>query len=86
MSKSSFVKARIEPELKVQAEAIFAELGMTPSQVITMLYKHVSREHEVPIPLHLPNAETIKAIQEARERVDVNEYKSADELFSKFKD
>ena len=48
MSKSAYIRVRIEPELKVQAEAIFKELGVTATQVIAMLYKQVLRNHEIP--------------------------------------
>ena len=59
MSKSAYVRARIEPELKMQAEAIFNEFGVTATQVITMFYKQVLRNHEIP-------QEIARAIEEAR--------------------
>ncbi len=65
MSKSAYVRARIEPELKMQAEVIFNEFGLTATQVITMLYKQVSRKHEIPLELSLPNKETAKAINDS---------------------
>lgn len=46
--KTDFVRARIEPELKQHVHAIFDELGVTPTQAITMFYKLVEREHGVP--------------------------------------
>ncbi len=59
MSKSAYIRVRIESELKMQAEAIFKEFGVTPTQVITMLYKQVLRNHEIP-------KEIARAIAEAR--------------------
>jgi DNA-damage-inducible protein J len=59
VSKSAYIRVRIEPELKMQAEAIFKEFGVTPTQVITMLYKQVLRNHEIP-------QEIARAIEEAR--------------------
>lgn len=55
MSKTSFIRARIEPDLKEEAEAIFKSLGLTTSQVITMLYKQVTHKHALPFELHVPN-------------------------------
>ncbi|MDI9819854.1 MULTISPECIES: type II toxin-antitoxin system RelB/DinJ family antitoxin [unclassified Legionella] len=83
MSKSAYIRARIEPELKTEAEAIFSEFGMTASQVITMLYKQVSRKHEIPLDLNLPNKKTAKAIDEARKGKGVVACKNADDLFNK---
>jgi len=83
MSKTAYIRARIEPELKAEAEAIFSEFGMTPTQVITMLYKQVLRKHEIPLDLNLPNRKTAKAISEAREGKGVVACKNADDLFDK---
>jgi len=74
--KTEFIRARIEPELKTEVHHIFTELGVTPTQVITMLYKQVKHLHRIPIELALPNAETRQAIEEARKGIGVKEYKS----------
>ena len=83
MSKSAYIRARIEPDLKIQAEAIFSEFGVTATQVITMLYKQVSRKHEIPLDLSLPNKETAKAIEEARKGEGVVRCKDVDDMFDK---
>ena len=80
MSKSAYVRARIEPELKMQAEAIFNEFGLTTTQVITMLYKQGLRKHEIPFELSL-NKETVKAIEETRKGKGLKSYKNLDDMF-----
>lgn len=57
MSKSAYIRARIEPDLKLKAEAIFQELGVTATQVITMLYRQVLRTGEIPLYLNLTKKE-----------------------------
>lgn len=57
MSKSAYIRARIEPELKIEAEAIFKELGVTATQVITMLYRQVLRTGKIPLNLNLAKKE-----------------------------
>ena len=57
MSKSAYIRARIEPELKIEAEAIFQELGVTATQVITMLYRQVLRTGKIPLDLNLAKEE-----------------------------
>ena len=83
MTKSAYIRARIEPMLKAKAEAVFNQIGMTPSQVITMLYKQVSRNRKVPLELHLPNKETAQAIKKARKGQGVVTCKNMDDLFEK---
>ena len=83
MSKSAYIRARIEPSLKAKAEKVFRELGITPSQVISMLYKQVSRKHEIPLELCLPNKKTAKAIDGARKGQGIVICKDADDLFDK---
>ncbi len=61
MKKSAFIRARIEPNVKKEAEKILDELGITSSQAVTMLYKHIIRKHEWPLELKIPNAKTEKS-------------------------
>ena len=42
MAKSANVYARIEPEIKEQAEMILNALGIPASNAITMFYKQIS--------------------------------------------
>lgn len=85
MSKSAYIRARIEPDIKAKAEAVFDELGVTPSQVITMLYKQVLRKHALPLELGLPNPKTARAIKEARKGQGLIKAKNANDLFKKLK-
>ena len=81
MSKAAFIRARVEPQLKVNAEYILNELGITPTQAITMLYSRIAREHEWPLDLKIPNAKTACAIKEARKGKGVTICHSVDDLF-----
>ena len=83
MSKTEFIRARIEPHLKAYVHAIFADLGITPTQAINMLYKQVQKRHKLPFELSLPNAETLRAIKETRKGKGVVRCKNAEDLFEK---
>lgn len=83
MSKAAFIRARIEPDLKFLAESVLNELGVTPTQVITMLYKQIAREQEVPLSLRLPNALTRKTMDETDQNIGLIECKNTDDLFGK---
>jgi len=83
--KSDFVRARIEPKLKADVHSVFHKLGVTPTQVINMLYKRIKHEHRIPFELSLPNAQTTKAIKEARKRKGIVENKNAEDMFKKLR-
>lgn len=54
-TKSANVLARIEPEIKEQAEAIMSKLGVPASVVINMLYKQIIMTRSIPFPLSVPD-------------------------------
>lgn len=83
--KSDYIRARIEPELKKNVHALLHEFGVSPTQVITMLYKLIRREHRLPFPIEIPNAETAKAIKEARAGIGVTRCKDANDMFKKLR-
>lgn len=81
MNKSAFIRARIEPSLKITAEEVLENMGITPTQAITMLYKRIARDHEWPLELKVPNAKTRKALEETDKGIGLIKYKDADNLF-----
>ncbi len=80
MTQDARISSRIDPDLKKKSEAILAEIGIKPSQAITMFYKQIVRQRGLPLDLHIPNDETIKALDE-----DVSKskrYTDLDEMFA----
>lgn len=57
-TKSANVLARVEPEVKEQAESIMSKLGIPASVVINMLYKQIIMTKGIPFPLSLPKEPT----------------------------
>lgn len=53
-TKSANVLARVEPEVKEQAEAILSKLGIPASVAINALYKQIILTKSIPFPLSLP--------------------------------
>lgn len=53
-TKSANVLARVEPEVKEQAESIMSKLGLPASVVINALYKQIIMTKSIPFPLSLP--------------------------------
>jgi DNA-damage-inducible protein J len=58
---------RMDSEVKKQAEQLFAEFGLNMTTAINMFLRQAIRQHGIPFELKLdiPNAETIKAMEEA---------------------
>lgn len=52
--KSAHLYARIEPDLKEQAENILSALGISASNAINMFYKQIILHHGLPFALSLP--------------------------------
>ena len=54
MAKTANLYARIEPELKEQAEAILSALGIPVSNAINMFYKQIILQRGIPFEMKLP--------------------------------
>lgn len=95
MAKTANILARVEPEVKEQAEAIMAQLGVPVSVVINMLYKQIIMTHGIPFNLTIPAAKAPKArdemtdeefnerIRASLEQAKAGLVKPADEVFDR---
>jgi DNA-damage-inducible protein J len=81
MPKTAVISARIDPELKHEAEEVFKELGLTATQAITLFYKQVELEHGLPFAVRVPNEETRQALEQARTREKLESHNTLDDLF-----
>ncbi len=68
MAKTAMVRARIEPDLKLDVEKIFKEIGLNAAEAITVFYKNVQLYRGIPFEIRVPNATTRKAIADARKK------------------
>jgi DNA-damage-inducible protein J len=57
MSRAAMIHARMEPELKQDAESIFRALGMTTTEAVTLFYKQVKMRHGLPFTVEIPDEE-----------------------------
>ena len=80
MAKTAMIRARVEPTLKQQAEECFSELGLSATEAITLFYKQVTLRRGLPFDVRIPNAETIEALQQARDRQGLSEYANLEDL------
>lgn len=77
--KTSIINARVKPQLKGDVEKILSQLGITTTQAITMFFEQIKINKGIPFELKLPNDETIKAMEDARnnlvEPISINDLK-----------
>lgn len=74
---------KIDPELKEQAQALFDSLGLSLSAAVNVFLRQAVREQAIPFRIGepIPNAETLRAIQEARNGIGLSRgFSSVQEL------
>ncbi len=66
MAKTANLYARIEPDVKEQAENILASLGIPASNAINMFYKQIILHNGIPFELRLPSPQiqSVSALNE----------------------
>lgn len=59
MAKTSNIYARIEPDVKEQAETILSALGIPVSNAINMFYKQIILQRGIPFEMKLPESRVL---------------------------
>ncbi len=80
MTKTETIQACVDPDLKREAEEIFAELGLSATEALTLFYRQVILHQGLPFGMRVPNADTAKALREAKSGVNLTEYRGIDSL------
>ena len=83
MSKSAMLRARLEPELKTHAEAIFSRLGLNSTQAITIFYRQVELRQGLPFSVAIPSTTTERTFDATDEGRDLVVCKDAADMFKK---
>ena len=82
MAKTEMIRARVEPDLKEEAERIFSTLGLSPAQAITLFYRQVALCRGLPFEARIPNEKTLEAIRQAHTGERLTRYSSFNELMA----
>ena len=64
---NQWVQARVDGEIKAEASAVLATMGLTLSDAVRLLLTRVAREREFPFAPLTPNETTLAAMKEAQE-------------------
>lgn len=83
MSKSAMIRARMAPDLKTHAEAVFTRLGLNATQAITMFYKQVELCNGLPFNVAIPTPTTQRTFDATDAKQDMTLCKDAEDMFEK---
>ena len=83
MIKSAMIRARISPELKTEVERVFAELGLTTTEAITLFYQQVRLNQGLPFPVRIPNEVTLRTFEDTDAGRNLVECEGAEDMFAR---
>ena len=76
------IRARIEPDLKSEVEDILAQLGLTTSEAVLLLYRQIKLRRGLPFEIGLPNQLTARTLRASRAGKNVKRFASRKELYA----
>ncbi len=82
MANTSAVYARIDTDLKENAEGILSQLGISPSSAIQMLYSQIVLKKGMPFELRLPDTMPTAIGNMTREQLDTELMKGIESIKS----
>ena len=82
MAKTANLYARIEPDVKEQAEAILNALGIPASNAITMFYKQIILRRGIPFEMKLPTVKPLNIGELSREQLNAELQKGYDNVLA----
>ncbi|MEI6423345.1 MAG: type II toxin-antitoxin system RelB/DinJ family antitoxin [Lentisphaerota bacterium] len=83
--KTAIIHARIEPDIKRQAEVVLHKLGLSPTEAIRVFYRQITLRHGLPFTLDVPNECTATTLEKSRRGKEVQEFESLDAMFDSWK-
>ena len=75
MSKTATIRTRIEPSLKHEVEDILAQLGLTASETVQLLYRQIKLQRCLPFDVRIPNALTARTLHAPGESQQAGPYR-----------
>lgn len=86
MAKTAMIRARVEPQVKRDAEKIFSTLGLSVTEAITLFYRQVALCRGLPFDVRTPNIETREALRQTKTGKGLIRYRNVDELMAEIDD
>lgn len=80
--KTAAIHSRIDPHIKLRAEKILHQLGLSPTEAIRIFYTQITLRNGLPFQVEIPNATTCAALEESRDGQKLKKHKSIEKLFN----
>ncbi|MGZ3489412.1 MAG: type II toxin-antitoxin system RelB/DinJ family antitoxin [Isosphaeraceae bacterium] len=77
--QTGMIRARVSANLKVEAESILNQIGLSASDAIRMFYRQIILCNGLPFPARIPNATTRKVLRDAEAGKNLTRYADADD-------
>ena len=81
MTKTSTVRARIEPSLKTDVENLFKKLGISTTEAINLFYRQVRLRKGLPFSVVIPNKTTERVFKDTDAGRNLIRCDDADDMF-----
>ncbi len=81
MDKSATIQARINPEVKREAQKILNLLHISMSEAIAMYLTQITLHRGIPFEIKIPNEVTQKTLRESEEGKNLHRVGSVTDLF-----
>lgn len=86
MPKTAYINARVDEKLKARAEKVLDQVGVSTTEVITMLLHQIVLRQGVPFEVRVPNAETQVTMRDLRAGKGRRFTGSTDDFFAELLD
>ena len=83
MSKTSTVRARIEPRLKEDVEKLFKKIGISTTEAINLFYRQVKLRNGLPFNVVIPNKTTERVFKDTDAKRNLIRCEDAEDMFDK---
>ncbi|MBE2231948.1 MAG: type II toxin-antitoxin system RelB/DinJ family antitoxin [Anaerolinea sp.] len=83
MNKSAMIRARVDPQLKDEVEDLFAQLGLSTTEAITLFYRQVKLNRGLPFDVRIPNAVTQRTFAETDADENIVRCDDAQDMFTR---
>jgi DNA-damage-inducible protein J len=85
MAKTAMITARVEPELKANAEKVLKRLGISTTEAISLFLSQIRLQKGLPFDVKIPNKTTLETFRKTDEGKEVIKCKDADDMFKKLR-
>ena len=79
--KTSIIHTRIDADLKMRAESILEQIGLSSSEAVRMFYRQIELNQGIPFEVKIPNKLTAETLAKSDRGEDVHSADDADDLF-----